>query len=56
MKQKIEHHRRAKLPPILEIDEDGLPVFELDSWDRHWSADGDPTGMQMGDHLIEFDD
>ena len=32
--------RRAKLPPILEIDEYGLPVNERESFYRpRWSAD-----------------
>ena len=30
-KQRIERSR-AKLPPILEIDEDGLPVNEMEGW------------------------
>ena len=49
--------RRAKLPPILEIDEDGVPVAEVDSWQRpRWSADGDVQGVQLGDWPTEFDD
>src|SRR6476620_9579089 len=33
--------KRAKLPPILEIDEYGLPVNERESFYRpRWSADG----------------
>ena len=55
MKQKIEPLRRAKLPPILEIDEDGLPVFELDT-SRHWSEDGETDGVQLGDRPFELDD
>ena len=56
MKQKIEH-RRAKLPPILEIDEDGVPVAEVPSWNRpRWSADGDTPGVQLDDWPAEFDD
>jgi hypothetical protein len=30
-KQSIQP-RRAKLPPILEIDEDGIPVNEMETW------------------------
>jgi hypothetical protein len=58
MKQRVEL-RRAKLPPILEIDEDGIPVSEMDaaSWQRpRWSADGEMPNVQMGDWPTEFDD
>jgi hypothetical protein len=57
MKQRIEH-RRAKLPPLLEIDEDGLPVFELKSWGAHrWSSDSEATDeLQLGDRPLELDD
>jgi hypothetical protein len=56
MKQRIEV-RRAKLPPILEIDEDGIPVSEMGLWQRpRWSADGDTPTVQMGDWPTEFDD
>jgi hypothetical protein len=49
--------RRAKLPPILEIDEDGIPVSEHQSWGHpRWSADDDGVGVQMGDWPTEFDD
>jgi len=49
--------RRPALPPILEIDEDGLPVYEISFENRRWSADGDePRGVAMGDWPTEFDD
>ena len=49
--------RRPALPPILEIDEDGLPVAEMSFENRRWSADGaEPRGVEMGDWPTEFDD
>jgi hypothetical protein len=49
--------RRAKLPPILEIDEYGLPVAEFSiSEGRRWSTDADEPGVQMGEWPTEFDD
>jgi hypothetical protein len=50
--------RRAKLPPILEIDEDGIPVSERESWGHpRWSSDEDmATGVQLGDWPTEYDD
>ena len=49
--------RRAKLPPILEIDEDGIAVSEHASWGHpRWSADGDMPGVQLGEWPTEFDD
>ena len=48
MKPRIEYHRRAKLPPILEIDEDGVPVTEIEMWERpRWSCDGDNVGIAI---------
>ena len=57
MKPRTEM-RRAKLPPILEIDEDGIPVSERDSWGHpRWSSDEDmATGVQLGDWPTEYDD
>lgn len=57
MRQKIEHRRKAvKLPPILEIDEDGIPVSEMNIPPlRRWSSDDDDTAIEMGD-WPEFDD
>jgi hypothetical protein len=52
MRQRPQVHlpRKNKLPPMLEIDEDGIPVAELDSWMRpRWSSDEDVPSMQLGD-------
>jgi hypothetical protein len=49
--------RRPALPPILEIDEDGLPVAEMSFENRRWTADGDEQGgVEMADWPTEFDD
>jgi len=49
--------RHAKLPPILEIDEYGLPVAEMESWQQpRWSSDGDMPHVALGDWPTEFDD
>jgi hypothetical protein len=49
--------RRAKLPPILEIDEDGIPVNEMETWSRpRWSTDEDTPGVALGEWPTEFDD
>lgn len=58
MKPTIEHsHRRAKLPPILEIDEDGIPVSEMHIPPlRRWSADEEDSAIELGDWPTEFDD
>ena len=53
--------RRAKLPPILDIDEDGIAVSEHEAWGHpRWSADADDEsrnlGIQLGDWPTEFDD
>lgn len=58
MKPRIEPRHRAKLPPILEIDEDGVPVTEFELFERpRWSSDGDEDiGVQMGDWPTDLDD
>jgi hypothetical protein len=58
MKARLHHPlRHEKLPPILEIDEYGLPVSELSfSEGRRWSADDDQSSVQLGDWPTEFDD
>ncbi len=49
--------RRSKLPPILEIDEDGLPVADYEPWrNTHWSSDEDAPGLQLDDWPAELDD
>ena len=49
--------RRPKLPPILEIDEDGLSINEREiSTGRRFSFDDDGPGIQMGEWPTEFDD
>ena len=55
-KQRIEP-RRAKLPPILEIDEDGLPVNEMEGWSRpRWTSDEEVQGVSLGEWPTELDD
>lgn len=56
MKVRIER-RPAKLPPILEIDDDGLPVFEVEFAQRpRWSSDPEAPGVPMGDWPTQFED
>ena len=49
---------RGKLPPILEIDEDGVPVSEMEGWSHRqpWNADDDTPGVSLGEWPTEFDD
>ena len=57
MKPRTEQ-RRAKLPPLLEIDEDGIPVSEHAAWGHpRWMGGGDDgQGVQLGEWPTEFDD
>lgn len=49
--------RRTKLPPILEIDEDGIPVADYEPWrNARWSSDEDTPGLQLDDWPAELDD
>ncbi|HET7728747.1 MAG TPA: hypothetical protein VFK48_01825 [Usitatibacter sp.] len=56
-KQRVEL-RRAKLPPILEIDEDGLQVNEMEAWSSRprWTSDEEMPGLSLGEWPTEFDD
>lgn len=58
MRQKLEHRRKvARLPPILEIDEDGVLVSEMNIPPlRRWSADDEHSAIELGDWPVEFDD
>ena len=57
MKPRLDP-RRTKLPPILEIDEDGIPVSEHEAWGHpRWTGSGEEAeGVQLGDWPTEFDD
>ena len=56
--QRVVKIRRPALPPILEIDEDGVPVSEMSIHEgRAWSGEGEePDGVSMADWPTEFDD
>ncbi len=55
-KARVEH-RKSKLPPILEIDEDGIPVADYEPWrNARWSSDEDTPGLQLDDWPAELDD
>ena len=57
MKPRTNELRRAKLPPLLEIDEDGIPVSEHAAWGHpRWTGSDDGEGVQMGEWPTEFDD
>ena len=47
---QVQQRRKNKLPPMLEIDEDGIPVAEMETWLRpRWSSDEETPSMQLGD-------
>jgi hypothetical protein len=49
--------RRPVLTPILEIDDDGVPVFQTQFDGRRWHDEGDePQGVELSDWPAEFDD
>jgi hypothetical protein len=56
MKARTEFRRLPKLPPILEIDEDGVPVWDMAMNQPRWSSDAEAEGVQLGDWPTEFDD
>lgn len=57
MRVRHEERRLRKLPPLLEIDEDGLPVFEMELHEgRRWSSEDEDPSLQMADFPSELDD
>jgi len=49
--------RRPALPPILEIDEDGLPVSEMSITEgRRFTGDDDDPSVSLSEWHTEFDD
>ena len=47
---QLREQRKSKLPPMLEIDEDGIPVAEMETWLRpRWTSDEEIPSMQLGD-------
>jgi len=59
MKPRVEHHqpRRAKLPPILEIDEDDGGLGDIRAFSSpRWSSDADEPGVSLGEWPTEYDD
>ena len=57
LRQRVEYRRLKKLPPILEIDEDGLPITEMDLHEgRAWSSDEADPSVQLADFPSEFED
>jgi hypothetical protein len=56
MKPRTEP-RRAKLPPLLEIDEDGIPVSEHAAWGHpRWTSEDGEEGVKLDEWPTEFDD
>ncbi len=54
---RITRLRRPAILPILEIDDDGVPVFESGFDGRRWNEDGDaPNAVALGDWPAEFED
>jgi len=55
--QRIVKIRRPAMSPILEVDDDGIPVFETTFDGRRWSDDGDPpSSVTLGDWPAELDE
>lgn len=56
---RLTRIRRPAMLPILEIDDDGVPVFETSFDGRRWS-DGDPedgpASVTLSDWPAEFED
>jgi hypothetical protein len=61
MKPRTESvsYRRAKLPPILDmdVDEGETGMGDLQSWARpRWSSDAEEPGVSLDEWPTEYDD
>jgi hypothetical protein len=59
MKPRVEHHQshRAKLPPILDLDDDDGGLGDIQAFSRpRWSSDGEEPGVSLGEWPTEYDD
>jgi hypothetical protein len=54
---RIVKIRRPAMLPILEIDDDGVPVFDTGFDGRRWKEEDDePLGVTLAEWPAEFDD
>ena len=54
---RIVRIRRPAMPPILETDDDGIPVFDTGFDGRRWREEGDePDSVSLGDWPSECED
>jgi hypothetical protein len=59
MKARTETHqpRRAKLPPILELDDENPDFAAISSFARpRWSSDEDQPNVSLDEWPTEYDD
>jgi hypothetical protein len=58
MKPRLDHQpRRAKLPPILDLDDDDGDATAMQAWARpRWSSDGEEPGVTLEEWPTEYDD
>ena len=59
MTPRVEHQpsHRAKLPPILDLDDDDGGLGDLHAFSRpRWSSDGEEPGVSLGEWPTEYDD
>ena len=55
LRQRTAELRRLKhLPPILELDDEGVPLIDFErNAGRRWSSDEDEPSVQLGDFPAE---
>ncbi|HXN16248.1 MAG TPA: hypothetical protein VN878_07705 [Usitatibacter sp.] len=56
MRTRVVKYRAPQLPPILDIDEYGLSVSELEWKKERWVADDETPVVQMDEWPTEFED
>lgn len=57
LRQRAELRRLKHLPPILELDEEGVPFIDYEMHEgRRWSSDADGPVVHLGDFPTDLDD
>lgn len=54
LRQRNELRRLKHLPPILEVDDEGVPLIDFELYEgRRWSSDADEPAVQLGEYPVE---
>lgn len=54
VRQRTELRRLKHLPPLLELDDEGVPIIDFERHEgRRWSSDADEPVVRLGEFPAE---